>query len=82
MTGIEVSLCDQNYIHSFPERSINVENDKKECEGSSSLKTREERASLLKAGFTGRDIESEYIKRNGIVVIDIDWQDLNSKLPS
>ena len=80
MTQIEVSLCYQNYRRPFPDRFITVEKDRgKECNNSFSLRTREERASLLKAGFTGRDIESEYIKRNGIVVIDINWRDLKSK---
>jgi len=80
MTDVEVSMCDQDYRGSFPDRSVTVEKDsEKECNNSFSLRTREERASLLKAGFTGRDIESEYIKRNGIVVIDINWRDLKSK---
>jgi hypothetical protein len=34
---------------------------------------------MPKNGFTGKDIESEYLKRNGIFVIGINWQDLNLK---
>jgi hypothetical protein len=49
------------------------------CNNSLVLVSREERATLLKDGFTGKDIESEYLKRNGIFVIGINWQDLNSK---
>jgi len=47
----------------------------KECNDSFELISREERVSLLKAGFTGKDIESEYLRRNGIVVIGVNWQD-------
>lgn len=77
MIEVEVLMCDQNYRSPFPERSITIEKDSgNECNNSFSLRTREERTSLLKAGFTGRDIESEYLKRNGIFIIDINWQDL------
>lgn len=38
------------------------------------LESREERVALLKTGFSGKDIESLYIKLNGIVVTDINWQ--------
>jgi hypothetical protein len=46
---------------------------------SSVLLSREERVALLKTGFTGKDIESEYLRLNGIIIIGINWQDLNSK---
>ena len=79
MTESEVSLCDQNYMGSFPERSITAENyNGKECEKRIELASREERVAFLKAGFTGKDIELEYIRRNRIVIIGIYWQDLRS----
>jgi hypothetical protein len=75
MTEIEDSFCDRNYRRPFPELSITLESDMgKECYNGLSLGSREERASLLKAGFTGKDIESEYLRLNGIVVIGINWQ--------
>jgi len=80
MTEIEVSLCDQNYMGSFPERTITAEKDSgKKCNNSLLLGNREERAALLKTGLTGKDIESLYLKFNDIIVIGIDWQDLNKK---
>jgi hypothetical protein len=80
MTESEISLCDQNYMGSFPERSITAENDSgKEYKKSFELASREERVALLKAGFTGKDIESEYLRRNLIVIIGINWHDLRSK---
>ncbi len=80
MIEIEVSLCDQNYRRPFPKRTLTVEKDSgKECNNSFSLGSREERVALLKAGFTGKDIESEYLRRNRIVIIGINWQDLKSK---
>ena len=80
MTEVEVLMYDQNYRSPSPERFITVEKIRgKEGNNSFSLRTREERTSLLKAGFTGKDIESEYLILNGIVVIDVHWQDLKSK---
>jgi len=38
------------------------------------LESREERVALLKTGYSGKDIESLYIKLNGIVVTDVNWQ--------
>jgi len=78
MTESEVSLCDQNFMCSFPELSITAEKWKR-MQKSFGLASREERVALLKAGFTGKDIESEYIRRNRIVIIGINWQDLKSK---
>ena len=46
------------------------------------LISREERAALLKTGLTGKDIESLYLKFNDIIVIGINWQDINPKEPS
>jgi len=43
------------------------------------LVSREERVALLKTGLTGKDIESLYLRFNGIVVIGINWQDLRSE---
>lgn len=37
------------------------------------LGSREERVALLKTGFSGKDIESLYLKLNGIVVISVNW---------
>ncbi len=39
------------------------------------LESREERIALLKTGFSGKDIESLYLKLNGIIVIDVNWKD-------
>jgi hypothetical protein len=83
MTEIEVSLCDQNYMGSFPKRSITAEKDSgKECNNSFLLGSMDERAALLKTGLTGKDIESLYLKFNNIIVIGINWLDLKSKEPS
>ena len=78
MTEIEVSLCDQNYMGSFSERTITAEKDSgKECNNRFLLGSREERAALLKTGLRGKDIESLYLKFNDIIVIGINWQDLS-----
>ena len=83
MREIEVSLCDQNYKGSFPERTIIAEKDSvKECNNSFLLGSREERVTLLKTGLTDKDIESLYLKFNDITVIGINWQDFNPKEPS
>jgi hypothetical protein len=42
------------------------------------LRSREERAARLKDGFPCKDIESEYLRLNGIVLIGINWHDLKS----
>ncbi len=39
------------------------------------LESREERVALLKTGFSGKDIESLYLKLNGIVITDVNWQE-------
>jgi hypothetical protein len=39
------------------------------------LVSREERIALLRTGFSGKDIESLYLKLNGIVIIDVNWQE-------
>lgn len=39
------------------------------------LESREARVALLKAGFSVKDIESLYLEFNGIVVIDVNWQE-------
>ncbi|MDO8726154.1 MAG: hypothetical protein Q7J35_08810, partial [Candidatus Methanoperedens sp.] len=83
----ESTLYINNYsgwAYKVPEKKIvspiTVEKDSgKECNNSFSLGSREERVALLKAGFTGKDIESEYLRRNRIVIIGINWQDLKSK---
>ena len=46
------------------------------------LISREERVALLKTGLTGKDIESLYLKFNDIIVIGINWEDINPKGPS
>ena len=40
-------------------------------EGNSALASMEERAALLRAGFTGKEIESLYIRLNGIIIADV-----------
>jgi hypothetical protein len=37
------------------------------------LESREERATLLKAGFKGKEIESLYLHLNDITIIGINW---------
>lgn len=70
------AISHQNSMPCFPERSITVEKDSgKECINSFALGSKEERAILLKAGFTVKDIESKYLKHNGIIIIGINWQD-------
>jgi hypothetical protein len=77
MIEIEVSLCDQNNIISFPERPIIAEKESgKEYNNGFLLGSREERVALLKIGLTGKDIESLYLKFNDIIVIGINWHDL------
>jgi hypothetical protein len=76
----EFSSSNRNYMCPSPEHSIIAEKDiGKEFITSFQLGSREERASLLKNGINGKDIESEYLKRNGIVVVGINWQDLKSE---
>lgn len=80
MTEIEVSLSYQNYTGLFPEGTITAEKDSgKVCNNGLLLGSREERVALLKTGLTGKDIESLYLKFNNIIVIGINWQDLNKK---
>ncbi len=75
MTEIEASLSDQRYNYFF-ERSITGINDGgKEYNDTLALASREERIVLLKAGFTGKDIESLYLELNGLVVTCIKWMD-------
>ena len=38
-----------------------------------SLESREERATLLKAGFKGKEIESLYLHLNDITIISVNW---------
>jgi hypothetical protein len=49
-----------------------------DCNNSLLLVSGEERVALLKIGLTGKDIESLYIRINGIVVIGINWQEMKS----
>ncbi len=46
-------------------------------ENMTELATREERVALLKAGFTDKDIESQYLKLNGFIVIGGNRKDHN-----
>jgi hypothetical protein len=39
------------------------------------LETSGERVKLLKAGFTGKDIENLYLKWNSIEIVGVDWQE-------
>lgn len=39
------------------------------------LETREERVRLLRAGWTGRDIEKLYLILNSFEVVGVDWQE-------
>ena len=77
MTKSEVSSSCQNYKYSFfhthDAGTIESKNSAKECNNSFELASREERVALLKAGYTGKDIESEYLRRNNIVVIGVNW---------
>ena len=64
------------YIQDDPMPEINEsEND---CNNNLMLVSRKERVALLKNGLTGKDIESLYLRMNGIVVIGINWQDLKT----
>ncbi len=38
------------------------------------LATRDERVKLLKAGFTGREIERLYVIHNSLDIMGVDWQ--------
>ena len=80
MTKSEVSSSCQNYRRSIF-HNVNdtgkseLPDSEKKCKNRFELVSREERIELLKAGITGKDIESEYLRRNGIVVIGVNWQD-------
>ncbi len=39
------------------------------------LEIKEERVALLKTGFSGKDIEELYLRLNGIVITDVNWQE-------
>ena len=39
------------------------------------LESSVERVALLKAGFSGKDIESIYLQLNGIKIIGVNWKD-------
>lgn len=39
------------------------------------LETREERVKLLKAGYSGKDIESYYLQGNNIQIVGVKWHD-------
>ncbi|MBU4373325.1 MAG: hypothetical protein KKD69_01165 [Euryarchaeota archaeon] len=41
------------------------------------LESREERAKLLKAGFTGREIETLYVILNSFDVVGVNWQEIS-----
>ena len=84
MTKSEVSSSGENYkcslFHHTEGTCISESKDSaKECYNSFELVSREERIELLKAGFTGKEIESEYLRRNYIMVIGVDWQDCGSE---
>jgi len=38
------------------------------------LESRNERVKLLKAGFTGKQIETIYVILNSLYVVSVDWQ--------
>ncbi len=75
MTDIE-ALCDQNCWHYLFEHPITAINEGgKEYNDTPALASREERIVLLKAGFTGKDIESLYLELNGFEVTGVKWMD-------
>jgi len=39
------------------------------------FETSQERVKILKAGMTGKQIESLYIRHNGLEVVGVDWQE-------
>ncbi|HEY6585819.1 MAG TPA: hypothetical protein VIY97_01495 [Candidatus Methanoperedens sp.] len=82
MTEIEASLCDQKNGHfSFEHNNMDIHDINDSGNDSNNgllLAFREERAALLKTGLSGKDIESLYIRINGIVVIGVRWQDFKS----
>ncbi len=38
------------------------------------LETRNERVKLLKAGFTGKEIEKLYVNLNSLDIVGVEWQ--------
>jgi hypothetical protein len=44
------------------------------------LRTRENRAKLLRAGFTGKEIEELYIFLEGLIIVPVDWREAATKL--
>jgi len=81
MTEIEPSLYDQKNGHFFFEHNMDIHDLNNSGNNSNNrlmLAFREERAALLKTGLTGKDIESLYLRLNGIIVIGISWQDFKS----
>jgi hypothetical protein len=81
MTETETSWCDQKNGHFlFEHNNMNISDINDSGDGSNNnlvLALREERATLLKNGLRGNEIESLYLSINGIVVIGVNWQDLN-----
>lgn len=81
MTETETSWCDQKNGHFLfkhnDDMNISGINDSR---GNSNnnlvLALREERATLLKNGLRGNEIESLYLSINSIVVVNVNWQDL------
>jgi len=84
MTNSEVSSRSRNYSHSiFQHEHDSGKSHPKEmtksCNDIFELVSREERVALLKAGYTGKEIEFEYLRRNYFVVIGVNWQDRGFK---
>lgn len=76
MNETEASLDDQKYRYSYlGQPTTRISESEKKCSTGFLLESCEERAALLKAGSTVKDIESEYIRQNGITVISVNWQD-------
>lgn len=80
MTETETSWYDQKNGHFLFEHnndmSISDINDSRDDSNNNLvLALREERATLLKNGLRGTEIESLYLSINGIVVVNVNWQD-------
>ena len=84
MAETEASRCDRKNGHFLFERNndMSVSDINESGDGSNNnlvLALREERATLLKNGLRGDEIESLYLSINGIVVVNVSWQDLKHK---
>ncbi len=79
MIMFEMSNCEPDGKFFFSGNILNgmttTDGIRKAGAGRPVLESRKERIALLRTGFSGKDIESLYLKLNDIVIIDVNWQE-------